>query len=389
MRLLAAAPALVLIFGILWDAFETVVLPRRVVRPIRLTRMFFRGTWAVWRTLARLFPGDGPGEHESSSPRESFLGLFGPLALILLLTIWAAGLVLGFGVLQWALGSALAPEAGHPGFGADLYMSGTTLFTLGLGDVVPRSGLARAVTVIQSGIGFGFLALVIGYLPVLYQAFSRREENISLLDARAGSPPSAVELLRRNCSVKESASLVAFLRDWEGWAAQLLESHLSYPTLAYYRSQHENQSWLAALTAILDVCALIVTGIDEIPRRQAELTFAIARHAAVDLSQIFKVAPREPEPDRLPPEDFERMCQLLATAGLRFADEASAESRLRALRRLYEPYICSLGGLLVLSAPDWLPPPEAHDDWQTTAWDKASIKVMAGSRAKSNDKLPR
>ena len=150
--------------------------------------------------------------------------------------------------------------------------------------------IARALTVIEAGVGFGFLALVIGYLPVLYQGFSRREVNISLLDARAGSPPSAGELLVRH--VGDTAGLETLLRDWERWAAELMESHLSYPVLLYFRSQHEHQSWLGALTAVLDASALVMVGVEGGPVRQAQLTFAMARHAVVDLAQAAGVAPR-------------------------------------------------------------------------------------------------
>ena len=360
-----------LILGVLWDAFETVVLPRRVIRPARLTRAFYRATWTVWLWLARTLRGGG--EAEASSPRESFLSFYGPLALILLLTVWAGALVVGFGTLQWAFGSRLAAIHGTVGYGTDLYMSGTTLFTVGLGDVTPTAALAQALTVIEGGTGLAFLAMVIGYLPILYQAFSRREVNISLLDARAGSPPSAVELLRRNHIQTRVDALAVFLRDWEGWAAQLLESHLSYPSLAYFRSQHENQSWLAALTTILDACALVMVGIDEIPTREAELTFAIARHAAVDLSQIFNEPPRTPEPDRLPPDRVAAMRTLLASAGLRLAEGPTADARLRGLRSLYEPYVGALSWHLAMELPPWLPPEGATDDWQTTAWDDPEL----------------
>ena len=174
--------------------------------------------------------------------------------------------------------------------------------------------------------GFGILAIVIGYLPVLYQAFSRREVNISLLDARAGSPPCAVELLRRYGQHQSAESLGQFLYEWERWAAELLESHLSYPTLAYFRSQHDNQSWLAALTMIMDACTLIMVGIDGTPEKKARLTFAMARHAAVDLAQNFRATPHPCHDDRLLSGELEKVRAILAQAdvplkGGREADE--------------------------------------------------------------------
>jgi ABC-type multidrug transport system fused ATPase/permease subunit len=176
---------LALILIILQDAFETIILPRRVTRSFRLARAFYIITWQVCSLIARKI--------ESQNRREYFLSFFGPLSLLLLLVVWAAALILGFALLQWAFGSALNAPTGHASFWIDLYMSGTTFFTLGLGDVTPNSPLARLATVIEGGIGFGFLALVIGYLPVTYQSFSRREVGISLMDAHAGfrpQPPS-------------------------------------------------------------------------------------------------------------------------------------------------------------------------------------------------------
>ena len=134
-----------------------------------------------------------------------------------------------------------------------LYVSATNFTTLGLGDFTPRTDLARFLTVLEAGTGFGFLAIVISYLPILYQSFSRRETLISVLDEWAGSPPSAGELYRRVVEAGATDELRPLLDRWEEWTAELLESHLSYQVLSYFRSQHENQSWLAALTAIMDL----------------------------------------------------------------------------------------------------------------------------------------
>src|SRR6202012_5687934 len=191
------------------------------------------------------------------------------------------------------------------------YVSGTTLFTLGLGDVVPHRFIIRDLVILESGIGLGFVAMVIGYFPVLYGAFSRREVSISLLDARAGSPPTAVELLRRHSFDGGNAALVLLLEEWERWSAELMESHISYPLLCYFRSQHTNQSWLSALTAILDTSALLIAGVNGQSARQAQLTFAMARHALVDLSQVFSQSPVKDMKDRLPVETYDAMYKLL------------------------------------------------------------------------------
>ncbi|MGZ3677124.1 MAG: potassium channel family protein [Ktedonobacterales bacterium] len=361
-ELLTAAVALILIGAALWDAFETVILPRRVRRTLRLSRGVFKLTWSPWSWIARHMRGE--------AQRETFLSIYGPLALLVLLIVWAVLLVFGFGLLQWACGSALSTTDGHRGFGTDLYMSGTTFFTLGLGDVVPLSPLSRVLTVAEAGIGFGFLALVIGYLPILYQSFSRREMNVSLLDAHAGSPPTAGSLLVRHSEGgNPTEALTAFLRDWEIWSADILESHLSYPTLAFFRSQHDNQSWVSSLTVILDACALVMVGLDGIPAQQARLTFAIARHAAVDLSQVLGTHPIKDLPNRLPPEELARLRSALAAANIPLRDGKEMDAKLVKLRHMYEPYVSALAELLYTPLPAWLPAKDAQDDWQASPWE--------------------
>ena len=349
---------------VIWDAFEAVILPRRVTRKFRLTRAFYRITWRSAKFLAGLLP--------AGKTREALLGFYGPISLLVLIGVWAAGLVFGFGLMQYGAGSAVNVSGGQPGFFTDVYLSGTTFFTLGLGDVVPRSSLARALVVTEAGFGFGFLAAIIGYLPFIYGSFSKREVDISLLDSRAGTPPTAGELLRRHSYEGGREALHDLLKDWERWCAELMESHLSYPVLAFFRSQHDNQSWIASLTAILDTCALLKAGIEGACERQADLTFAIARHAVVDLSQVFGTAPKTLPHDRLPPDDLHRIREKLAQYGLRMHDTEEADRQLVTLRNMYEPYIYALAGYLGQTLPPWIPQKKGKDNWQTTAWGEAA-----------------
>lgn len=362
MQILVGIVGVIIIGGILQDAFETIILPRRISRAVRLTRLFYKSTWRVWSAIGRKL--------RSLNRKEYYLGLYGPLSLIILLIVWAVALILGFAMLQWGLGSAMAVSTADKGvnFAIDLYVSGTTFFTLGLGDVTPLSFWARILTVAEAGIGLGFLALVIGYLPVIYQAFSRRESGISLLDAHAGSPPSAGELLRRHSRVQDRDELVEHLHDWERWCADLLESHLSYQVLMYYRSQHEHQSWLATLTTILDVCALITVSIDGSAAQSAWFTFAIARHAAVDLAQIFRGHVPTTPINRLSSTDFARLREFLATTGVSLSNAEAAEHKLTKLRGMYEPYVNALSQYLQMPLPDWVRQADTVDDWQTSAW---------------------
>src|SRR5437763_2784377 len=361
MTLLIGFFGVLLITVVLWDVFETIVLPRRVTRRVRLTRLFYRFTWSPWWAIARVI--------RKKKRRETFLGIYGPLSLLVLLTVWAASVVFGFALLHWAIGSRMGTVNGAASFFTDFYYSGTTFFTLGLGDVTPLGAAGRAVTVIEASIGFGMLALVIGYLPVLYQAFSRREVNISMLDARAGTPPTAVELLRRHQEAGAMTNLDEWLRDWEMWAADLMESHLSYPVLCFFRSQHDNQSWLAALSTVLDTCSLVMVGIDGVPKWQAQLTFKMARHALVDISQIFNTSPLEHDGDRMTPEHLLEVRAQLAARELMVSVEPEDEKTLDELRALYEPYTRVLSEYLLMPLPGWLPKQRASDNWQTSAWE--------------------
>lgn len=351
-------------FIVIWDAFESVILPRRVTRRFRLTRLFYRVTWVSSKVLVKLVP--------ARKTRDALLGFYGPISLLILIGVWAVGLVLGFGLMQFGAGSAVNMAGGQPGLATDFYLSGTTFFTLGLGDVVPRSGLARVLVVVEAGFGFGFLAAIIGYLPFIYGSFSKREVEISLLDSRAGTPPTAGELLLRHSYEGGREALRELLRDWELWCAELMESHLSYPVLAFFRSQHDNQSWIAALTAILDACALLKVGIEGSCERQAKLTFAIARHAVVDLSQVFGTPPRALPQERLPASDAARLRDKLSEHGLRLRDTPEAQQELTVMRNSYEPYIYALATYLNQTLPPWIPQGKGKDNWQTTAWGEAA-----------------
>jgi len=357
-----------LVLWVLWEGFETIVLPRRVTRRFRLTRLFYRRTWIPWANMV--------GSFVPAGSRETWLSVFGPLSLLLLMIIWVVGLILGFGLLHWSLGPALLTREGIAGFFSDFYLSGTTFFTLGLGDVAPQGTLARLLVVIESGMGFGFLALVIGYLPVLNQSFARREETISLLDARAGSPPTASEMLRRHDHEGGMEALQELLHEWERWSSDLLEGHLSYPVLAYFRSQHDNESWLAALTAVLDTCALVMAGLDGASERQAELTFAMARHAVVDLSLVFRTEPGEPKPARLSPERLAKLRALLAASGLKLRKGEAVDQRLTELRHLYEPYVHALAAYFRVAIPPWIAAAGWVDNWQKTAWERPAKKIF-------------
>jgi hypothetical protein len=382
LRLAALFAGLFCTFGVALDAFQTIILPRRPAGRFRITRLFYLATWHPWVAAAERL-GD-------RKVRDQVYSIYGPLSLLLLLALWAVLLMAGFSFLYFAIGSPFADHL-NPArsmltdLRMDLYVSSTTLLSLGIVDVTPLTHIARGLIALESGTGLGLVALVIGYVPVLYQAFSRREVSVAMLDARAGSPPTATELLRRHGFEGGQEALIILLGEWERWAAEILESHISYPLLCYYRSQHDNQSWLSALTAILDTCALLITTVEGVTTRQAQLTFAMARHALIDLGHVFHVEKRSERnpnhPDRLPPEIFGHLCEALGELEMRLCGDPASMQRLVKIRGLYEPHAQSLADYLKMPLPLWIP--EALPVGKTDQWN-----TVAGLRRKAADLPP-
>jgi Ion channel len=356
-----AVLGLCIIAATLLEAFETIILPRRVSRWFRLTRGFYLSIWIPTRGVARRI--------RSTKARETFLSFFGPLSLLVLFALWATLLIIGFGFLYYG---NTPHDPTRPSLQTCFYLSGTTFFTLGLGDVTPHTSTERVLAIFESGLGFGFLALIISYLPVIYQAFSKREVSIVLLDARAGSPPTASELLLRHAGPHGLDALLVLFRDWEHWSAELLESHISYPVVSYFRSQHTNESWVSALAAILDAAALMIACSDSPCSRQARLTFAMSRHTVADLAQVFFARPRTDAPDRLVPEQYARLHASLVQAGYELRNDEASKQKLKELREMYEPYLHALARYLCVELPPWILASEITENWKTSAWGRIS-----------------
>ena len=301
---------------VLVDAFNTVILARRTEHIFRITRLFYRITWSPFAAIGRRI--------SSGRWREGFLGVYGPLSLLMLFGLWACALVFGFALLQWSLGAEPGTLPGT--LQNDLYLSAAALFTMSTGE--EKNAASKVIAVLEGGLGMGSLGMAIAYLPVLYQSFSKRELQISLLDAWAGSPPSAGELLK--LSPASAKRLESQLEHWELWAAQVLEIQLSFPMLAYFRSQHANQSWLTALVAIVDTSALIRICSGSDLQRQANLTFAMGTHVLTDIALIFGVNPEPPE-NRLTEEDYSELVRIASSKPALFRCFVPLVSRLEAL----------------------------------------------------------
>ena len=339
MRVVAGVAGVVLIALMLSEFFVAFLLPRRVRRDPRIARGLIRLLWRPWRALA--------GRRAPASA-DTLLGFFGPLALISELLVWTLGLMVGYGLLRWAaVGGSLQRQL--------LSSSGFFLSAQG----VSGQTLGHVIALFEAATGLGVLFIVIGYMPAVYSAFSKRETAVSQLATRAGSPPAAGVLLRRAAGREEWRDLNRDLQAWEEWAAELMETHLSYPLLAFYRSQHVNQNWLAALTAMVDVAAFVKAVESDGEIESAEITFGIGRHALADLAHQFNLEPGQG--DRLSDADFDQLYSLVERAAANPVSREDARRRLDALRESYEPNAEALAGFLVLDLPAWVPPESTED----------------------------
>lgn len=333
------------ILATLIDAFEVVLLPRPVRSRLRLNRYFFVRTWNLWSLFAsRLSEG---------IRKENFIGIYGPLSMVMLFSLWALCLIIGFGLLQWALQPT---ELGGlaQALGRKMLMSGDAFFTLGYGDIVPTNPVARALAIVECGTGFGFIAVTVGYLPVLYQHFSARDVELIEFGARAGTPPTAGALLRWHAASGNASQLSDWLREWEHWAGELIESHSTYPMLAFYRSQHEGHSWLASLAVILDTCALLLAGSDRGLTLQAAATFAAARRVLNEISNSLDVPPARWTGIRtLSSQDFLHLAPVLKSSVPGWHDGPKTAELMVQIQRTYEPLLGGLSAYLLLPLPRW------------------------------------
>jgi len=331
MRVVAGIAGAALIMLLLSEFFVTFMLPRRVRRDPRIARRFNRLLWRPWRAFARGL---------SPATADTMLGLFGPLALLLELAVWVIGLMIGYGLLEWAVAG---------GSVSDSFLGSSGLF-LSAGSTNGSTGL-RIVELLEAATGLGVLFIVIGYMPAVYTGFSRREIAVSQLATRGGSPPAAGTLIHRAAGREHWRDLERDLQGWEEWAAELMETHLSYPLLAFYRSQHVNQNWLAALTAMVDVAAFVKATSADGELEAADVTFRIGRHALADLSLQFGL---EAAPvDRLSDVDFDDLFDIVERSSVETVDRETARRHLEKLRALYEPNAQALAEFLALDLPPW------------------------------------
>ncbi len=340
MRWIALPAGVVLLGWTLLDVFRTLVMPRAARGRFRLARMLFAPVWRPWRWVGV--------RRKTAQARERVLATAAPFFFFALLVGWVSFALLGYALILWSPAFVHGMPQGDGSFADAVYAAGTSLFTLGFGGG-DATGWTRAIAVVGGATGLGLFAVVIAYLPVLYQAFNRREVGVLLLDARAGSPPSGPELLHRMGSAGVASSLPELFAEWERWVADVLETHMSYPLLALFRSPHDETSWVTSLGSVLDAATLIITSVDDEPDERAKLLYGTGVHAVEDLFYYFRLAERESTIQR---DEFEDVLQDMKDDGfsVRPADEAFL--RFTEKRGKYAPRLDAL--VVLLAAPPGL-----------------------------------
>ncbi|HYL39841.1 MAG TPA: ion channel [Candidatus Binatus sp.] len=340
MEIAAFVAGALLVALVAWDLFQTVVVPRPSPGRFRMARYVIRGSWWAVKRAGRRLGGRW---------RDTVFGLFGPGSAILLLAVWLAALIVGFGLMLFGLRGELSPAPDD--LGTAIYFAASSLLTLGSGEVLAHGAAARILVVVAAAGGLGAVALVVTFLFSLYGSYQRREVAVVTLQAASGAPPSAVELLETYASLGLRDRLDPLFAEWETWSAEVLDSHVAYPILGFFRSSHDILSWISALGTILDAASLVVTTIEDVPRGSAELCRRVGSHLVEDLSNI---GFREGDGTWLSRPDFDLVCDRLERAGYRLARRDEAWGRFEAARLAYAPRLEAMARYWDVAASSWL-----------------------------------
>jgi len=337
-----AVVGLVLILIVFYDLFQTVVLPRPAVRKVQLARAIVRPMWLAWRWVSQ--------RSTRIERSEARLAAFAPIALLSLFLEWAVALVLGYGLLIDGLADEFHPSPQD--LATSIYISATTLVPLSYGDFVPEGGLARGVIIAESATGVALAALVITLLFSLYESFRAREELVVSLDAMAGAPPSGVQILETAAKHGMRPELNATFDEWRAWSAMVLESHLAYPLLVYFRSSHDNEAWINSLWAVMDAAVLIISTVDDDSEGPARLMFRIGTHLVEDMSWVFRL--KGPDDGIVERDEYQVAVDRLAKSGYHVRDTEAGWKQFAELRSKYASPLNQMAHWLVIPPAEWI-----------------------------------
>jgi hypothetical protein len=345
MNAVVFALGLLLLALTFWDLFETVIVPRPTPGWFRISRYLVR--WS-WRGLLAIRDGRPDRSYDR------VLGLFAPAMTVAMLGVWLFTLIGGYGLILFAFRDELRPVPTD--LGTTLYFAATSVLTLGFGDIVAVGPAARIVVATAAVSGLGSVALVVTFLFSLYGSYQRRESEVVALQAAAGAPPSAVALLETYAQLGLIERLPDLFGRWERWASEVLDSHVAYPLLGFFRSSHDNLSWISALGSMLDAASLVLTTITDVPRGDAKLFKRIGAHLVED---IFNLGFRAGDVTALDRSAFDAACDRLEEAGYRLEPRDRAWPAFEAARGTYATRLEAMARYWATPATSWLGDPVA------------------------------
>ena len=322
-----------------YSAIETFVLPRPAQDALtRLVFIVIRRLFQLRIRFARTYV-----------ERDKIMALYAPVGLLALVPTWLILVAFGYALMYWAFGI--------DSFYEDLRLSGSSLLTLGFAaaDGFPRLLLAMS----EATIGLILVALLIAYLPTMYAAFSRREAAVTLLEVRAGSPPSAIEMIVRYHGIHGLSRLREQWETWEAWFADLAESHTSLPALVFFRSPQPGHSWITAAGAVLDAAALTLAVVDIPNAPEAALCIRSGYLTLRRIGDFFQINyPPDPhfpdQPISITRLEFDAACELLAQAGVPLkADREQAWQDYAGWRVNYDTVLLALAKLTMAPWAAW------------------------------------
>jgi len=345
-RVVLVITGLLLIAVTFNDVFQSVIVPRSVGRRLRPSYYNSRAMWWIWPRLARRIRGEDPYK------RENFLAAYAPFYLILNLVLWSLLLLVGYGAIFYALRDQMHPPLAT--FGEALYFAGTSFLTIGFGDFVGTTGLTRMFSLLAGASGFSLVSVTTAYLFAIFGSFQTREQFVVSIAARAGSPPSGVALLSIAARAGTIRDLPSLMRSGESWCASVMETHLAYPVLAYFRSSHDSQSWVGTLGTLLDCAVLLMTAVES-DVGEAAILYNIGQHATRDLAMYFSAHGLKFAPGPgITREQFSKARTDLAAAGLRLREENTAWQRFSTMRSEYAGYLNALAGFFQIPPLQWI-----------------------------------
>jgi hypothetical protein len=352
MEVISLVLGIVLVVAVVWDLFETIVVPRPTPGRFRIGRYVVRGSWRIVRAV---------GRRRDGRTHDTLLGLFAPAATLALLIVWLSTMIAGYGLILFALRDQLTPSPSE--LGTTMYFAASSVLTLGYGDIVAAGPAARIVVVVAAASGLGVVALVVTFLFSLYGSYQRREVKVVTLQAAAGAPPSAVALLKTYAMLDLVDRLPDLFAEWERWAAEVLDTHVAYPLLGFFRSSHDNLSWISALGTVLDAASLVTTTIRGVPRGEAELFRRVGEHLLEDITNlgfragvVAHAAEAEAAQPGLDRAAFDEACARLARAGYDLVPADDAWQQFEAARTAYAGRLEAVAAYWATSANSWLEP---------------------------------